>query len=111
MDHLSTEWWRGRQQDGKLEIRIHNLRDWTADRHKTVDDRPFGGGEGMLLKPEPLFAAVETIFPERAHGTSERSAARGSAFRTRKKFDQPAARRLSEVGGAVVDLRALRGCG
>jgi tRNA (guanine37-N1)-methyltransferase len=46
---------------GALEIRIHNLRDWTSDRHKTVDDRPFGGGEGMLLKPEPLFAAVESI--------------------------------------------------
>ncbi len=41
---------------GALEIRIHNLRDWTFDRHKTVDDRPFGGGEGMLLKPEPLFS-------------------------------------------------------
>ena len=42
-----------------VEIRIHNLRDWTFDRHKTVDDRPFGGGEGMLLKPEPLFLAVD----------------------------------------------------
>lgn len=50
---------------GVLDIRIHNLRDWTFDRHKTVDDRPFGGGEGMLLKPEPLFRAVESIWPER----------------------------------------------
>jgi tRNA (guanine37-N1)-methyltransferase len=50
---------------GLLDIRIHNLRDWTADRHKTVDDRPFGGGEGMVLKPEPLFQAVESIWPER----------------------------------------------
>jgi tRNA (guanine37-N1)-methyltransferase len=48
---------------GVLDIRIHNLRDWTYDRHKTVDDRPFGGGAGMVLKPEPLFQAVETIFP------------------------------------------------
>ena len=46
-----------------LDIRIHNLRDWTHDRHKTVDDRPFGGGAGMVLKPEPLFDAVETILP------------------------------------------------
>jgi tRNA (guanine37-N1)-methyltransferase len=53
---------------GLLEIRIHNLRDWTHDRHKTVDDRPFGGGEGMVLKPEPLFDAVETIWPERTPG-------------------------------------------
>jgi len=44
-----------------LELKIHNLRDWTHDRHKTVDDRPFGGGPGMVLKPEPLFEAVEAI--------------------------------------------------
>jgi tRNA (guanine37-N1)-methyltransferase len=50
---------------GLLDIRVHNLRDWTFDRHKTVDDRPFGGGEGMVLKPEPLFLAVESIFPGR----------------------------------------------
>ncbi len=50
---------------GLLEIRIHNLRDWTTDRHRTVDDRPFGGGEGMVLKPGPIFQAVETIWPER----------------------------------------------
>jgi tRNA (guanine37-N1)-methyltransferase len=84
------------QQDGKIEIRVHNLRDWTADRHKTVDDRPFGGGEGMLLKPEPLFAAVETIFPERAKG--QRDDARRVILLSAQgqKFDQPAVRRLSE---------------
>ncbi|HEY3936297.1 MAG TPA: tRNA (guanosine(37)-N1)-methyltransferase TrmD [Bryobacteraceae bacterium] len=48
-----------------LEIHIHDLRNWTYDRHRTVDDRPFGGGEGMLLKPQPLFEAVEAILPER----------------------------------------------
>jgi tRNA (guanine37-N1)-methyltransferase len=53
---------------GAIGIRIHNLRDWTSDRHKTVDDRPFGGGEGMLLKPEPLFSAVESIFPSEQAG-------------------------------------------
>ncbi len=53
------------RETGAVAIRIHNLRDWTFDRHKTVDDRPFGGGEGMLLKPEPLFLAAESIFPER----------------------------------------------
>jgi tRNA (guanine37-N1)-methyltransferase len=50
---------------GLVQVQVHNLRNWTTDRHKTVDDRPFGGGEGMLLKPEPLFAAVESILPER----------------------------------------------
>lgn len=46
---------------GHLELAIHDLRDYTHDRHRTVDDRPFGGGAGMLLKPEPLFEAVEML--------------------------------------------------
>ena len=46
---------------GLLELQFHQLRDWTHDRHKTVDDRPFGGGPGMLLKPEPIFEAVESL--------------------------------------------------
>ena len=50
---------------GLLEIVVHDLRHWTYDRHRTVDDRPFGGGEGMLLKPRPLFEAVEEILPLR----------------------------------------------
>jgi tRNA (guanine37-N1)-methyltransferase len=54
------------REAGKLEILIHDLRNWTYDRHRTVDDRPFGGGEGMLLKPQPIFEAVESIWPERA---------------------------------------------
>jgi tRNA (guanine37-N1)-methyltransferase len=48
-----------------LELKIHNLRDWTHDRHKTVDDRPFGGGPGMLLKVEPLFEAIESLRREK----------------------------------------------
>jgi len=55
-------------ESGLIGVRIHNLRDWTRDRHKTVDDRPFGGGEGMLMKCEPLFDAVESIWPERGPG-------------------------------------------
>src|SRR3954463_4220798 len=46
---------------GLVEIEIHDLREFTKDRHRTVDDRPFGGGEGMVLKPEPLFEAVEAL--------------------------------------------------
>jgi tRNA (guanine37-N1)-methyltransferase len=52
---------------GLLDLRIHNLRDWTHDRHKTVDDKPFGGGPGMVLKPEPLFEAVESLTGEKTH--------------------------------------------
>ena len=49
------------QEKGKLEIRLHNLRDYTLDKHRKVDDRPFGGGPGMILTPEPVFRAVEHI--------------------------------------------------
>jgi len=51
---------RAREQ-GVLDLRIHNLRDFTHNRHKTVDDKPFGGGPGMLMKPEPIFEAVECL--------------------------------------------------
>ena len=46
---------------GVLDVRVHDLRDFTTDRHRVVDDMPFGGGPGMVMKPEPLFAAVEHI--------------------------------------------------
>ena len=54
------------RESGLIGVTMHDLREWTQDRHKTVDDRPFGGGEGMLLKPAPIFEAVESIWPERA---------------------------------------------
>ncbi len=50
---------------GLLDVRVHDLRDFTTDRHRVVDDMPFGGGPGMVLKPEPLFAAVDRIREER----------------------------------------------
>ena len=81
---------------GALDIRIHNLRDWTFDRHKTVDDRPFGGGEGMLLKPEPLFLAAESIFPVgQASGLSCRTVLLSAQGRL---FDQKVANELSSIG-------------
>jgi tRNA (guanine37-N1)-methyltransferase len=52
---------RRAQDAGLAEVRVHDLRQFTHDRHRTVDDRPFGGGEGMVLKPEPLFEAVEHL--------------------------------------------------
>jgi tRNA (guanine37-N1)-methyltransferase len=53
------------RESGLLDLKIHNLRAYSHDRHKTVDDRPFGGGPGMLLKPEPIFEAVENIAREK----------------------------------------------
>jgi tRNA (guanine37-N1)-methyltransferase len=79
------------QESGLIQIRIHNLRDWTHDRHKTVDDRPFGGGEGMLLKPEPLFDAVESIWPERSPRQKV-----GLLSAQGQLFDQAVAHRMRE---------------
>lgn len=52
------------QESGALELHIHNLRAWTTDKHHVVDDAPFGGGQGMVMKPEPFFAAVESLRSE-----------------------------------------------
>jgi tRNA (guanine37-N1)-methyltransferase len=51
-----------------VEIKAHDLRSWTSDKHHVVDDRPFGGGDGMVLKPEPIFAAVESLAGARRRG-------------------------------------------
>jgi tRNA (guanine37-N1)-methyltransferase len=53
------------QESGALELHIHNLRDWTTDKHHVVDDAPFGGGQGMVMKAEPIFKAVEELRAEK----------------------------------------------
>ena len=73
---------------GLLDLALHQLRDWTHDRHKTVDDRPFGGGPGMLLKPEPIFEAVESLARENTRVILLSPAGR--------KFDQSIARELAQ---------------
>jgi tRNA (guanine37-N1)-methyltransferase len=80
---------------GLIQIHIHDLRDWTHDRHRTVDDRPFGGGEGMLMKPGPIFEAVESVWPDRA---TERNPSQRLILLSAQgqRFDQATARRLTE---------------
>ena len=76
------------RQAGLLELQLHQLREWTHDRHKTVDDRPFGGGPGMLLKPEPIFEAVESLKREKTRVVLMSPSGR--------KFDQSIARELAQ---------------
>jgi tRNA (guanine37-N1)-methyltransferase len=85
------------RQSGLVEISIHDLRNWTYDRHRTVDDRPFGGGEGMLLKPGPIFEAVESIWPER--GAKQKVVLLSAQGR---KFDQALAREYSALDGLLL---------
>ena len=66
VDGFCTHSLLGRAREtGTVDVRTHNLRDYTTDAHRTVDDTPFGGGAGMLMRPEPIFAAVETVQPPR----------------------------------------------
>ena len=75
---------------GLLDVRVHDLREWTRDRHRSVDDAPFGGGPGMVMKPEPFFAAVESLDPERGRVVLTSPAGR--------LLDQALVRELSSEG-------------
>jgi tRNA (guanine37-N1)-methyltransferase len=77
------------RKKGLLDLKIHDLREWTHDRHRTVDDKPFGGGPGMLLKPEPLFEAIEGL-----KGETTRVILLSPAGR---QFNQAIARELAQL--------------
>ncbi len=87
-------------EQGTLEVHVHDLRDYTTDRHRQVDDRPYGGLEGMVLKPEPLFKAVEAIRGE--------GAAAGLASRTYLlspqglRFSSSQARDMAGIGQVIL---------
>jgi tRNA (guanine37-N1)-methyltransferase len=88
---------RRSRESGLLQTEIHDLRQFTHDRHRTVDDRPFGGEEGMVLKPEPLFEAVEHIRSlGRSHPRVILLSAQGRLFR------QPVAARLAQEKALVL---------
>ena len=79
---------------GLLDLQLHQLRDWAHDRHKTVDDRPFGGGPGLLLKPEPIFEAVESLKRENTRVVLMSPSGR--------QFNQTIARELAQVEHLVL---------
>jgi len=92
---------RRAREAGLVEVHVHDLREATHDRHRTVDDRPFGGGEGMVLKPEPLFDTVERIL-----GAPRERLAPGTAIvllsAAGKLFRQETARRLAGLSRIVL---------
>jgi tRNA (guanine37-N1)-methyltransferase len=83
-------------QRGLLDLKVHDLRDYTADRHRTVDDVPFGGGAGMVMKPEPLVAAVEAARGRLPGATVVLLSPRGVTF------DQALARRFATHGRLIL---------
>jgi tRNA (guanine37-N1)-methyltransferase len=89
------------QEKGIVELHIHNLRDWTPDKHHVVDDTPFGGGQGMVMKPEPIFAAVEDLKQETSNVRLQSPKAilmspAGS------RLDQQLARQLSQESHLII---------
>jgi len=93
---------RRAREAGLVEIHVQDLREFTKDRHKTVDDRPFGGGEGMVLKPEPLFEAVEKLLGHGVGDASERVAPEPSTAivlmsAAGRLFTQETARRFANL--------------
>jgi tRNA (guanine37-N1)-methyltransferase len=83
------------QENGIVDLRIHNLRDWTTDKHHIVDDAPFGGGQGMVMKPEPIFAAVEDLCGVH-HKTSHAEQSGMRNGESRIILMSPAGRRLDQ---------------
>jgi len=98
---------RRAKEAGLVQIRVQDLREFTKDRHRTVDDRPFGGGEGMVLKPEPLFEAVEKLLGHGVGGVSDpRKPDAGTAIllmsAAGKLFTQETARRYAKLERIIV---------
>jgi tRNA (guanine37-N1)-methyltransferase len=98
---------RRAREAGIVQIHVQDLREFTKDRHKTVDDRPFGGGEGMVLKPEPLFEAVEKLLGQPVGDSTQATAIpSGTAVvllsAAGKLFTQETARRLAKLERIVL---------
>jgi tRNA (guanine37-N1)-methyltransferase len=88
-----------------VDVHVHDLRTFTHDRHRTVDDRPFGGGEGMVLKPEPLFEAVESLGNDSVAAATPRSQASTAVVllsASGKLFRQETARRLAQLDRIIL---------
>jgi tRNA (guanine37-N1)-methyltransferase len=98
---------RRAKEAGIAEIRVQDLREFTKDRHRTVDDRPFGGGEGMVLKPEPLFEAVEALLDQGVGDASQSIATEpGTAIllmsAAGRLFTQETARRYAKLEHLII---------
>jgi tRNA (guanine37-N1)-methyltransferase len=96
---------RRAREAGLIDIGVRDLRAFTHDRHKTVDDRPFGGGEGMVMKPEPLFEAVESLVGARVAASSVGAGGNAAIVllsAAGKMFRQETARRFAELERVVL---------
>jgi tRNA (guanine37-N1)-methyltransferase len=98
-----------RAQDNRIvDLHIHNLRNWTTDKHHVVDDAPFGGGQGMVMKPEPIFAAVEDLRQQTSNterptpNVQEQTPKVILMSPAGRRFDQQTAQQLSQESHLIV---------
>jgi tRNA (guanine37-N1)-methyltransferase len=91
---LSESIMKRAQEKAIVDLRIHNLRDWSTDKHHVVDDAPFGGGQGMVMKPDPIFAAVEDLKKQTPNAQRPTRNAQGVAASLREARASPAEPRL-----------------
>jgi len=96
---LSESMMKRAQENKVVDLRIHNLRDWTTDKHHIVDDAPFGGGQGMVMKPEPIFAAVGELKKSAISNQQSKIILMSPAGR---RFDQRMAAELSRERHLIV---------
>src|SRR5262245_25125678 len=96
---LSESIMKRAQEKRIVDLRIHNLRDWTTDKHHVVDDAPFGGGQGMVMKPEPIFAAVEDLKKQTSNAEQSKVLLMSPAGR---RFDQQMAQELSQESYLII---------
>jgi len=103
---LSESIMKRAQENRIIELHIHNLRDWTTDKHHVVDDAPFGGGQGMVMKPEPIFSAVEDLKRRTSNAEESQVENRKSKVVIMSpagcRFDQEMARQLAQEPHLII---------
>jgi tRNA (guanine37-N1)-methyltransferase len=92
------------QDKGKVNIHIHNLRDYAHDKHKQIDDKPFGGGAGMVLKPEPFFECIEKLLEERTYDKIIFTSPGGKIFNQKDANDLSLLNNIIFVTGHYKDI-------
>ena len=96
---LKTSIIKRAQDKGKLSLYIHNLRDYAYNKHKQIDDKPFGGGPGMILKPEPFFECIESLQSENSYDRIIFTTPKGKIFNQKVANDLSLLKKIIIIAG------------
>jgi tRNA (guanine37-N1)-methyltransferase len=101
---LQTSIIKRAQDKGKLSLFIHNLRDYAYNKHKQIDDKPFGGGPGMVLKPEPFFESIESLQSERSYDHVVFTTPKGKIFNQKIANDLSLSKNIIVIAGHYKEI-------